>query len=279
MKDLIQKKLEFYNPQNAQEEENALKEITQEVALYALAKSGFFEKASFQGGTCLRIVYGLDRFSEDLDFSLLSPNSDLELRPYLEKSAQLMKHYGYEVEVSGNPKPDRNVKMQFLKDTNIKRVLVFKHLSDLQKKINIKIEVDTNPPAGAKCEIKFLDFPTDYSATTHDLGSLFAGKIHALLCRPFVKGRDWYDLSWYVSQRVSPNYVLLGNALAQLGPWKDQITQIDRSWLVHHLSEKIESLSWSEAFRDVSPFLKTEKSAELRKLWSRDFFLSKLSRL
>ncbi len=279
MKDLIQKKLESYHAQNAQEEENAIKEITQEVALYALAKCGFFEKAVFQGGTCLRIVHGLDRFSEDLDFTLVSPDADFMLTSYLEAVAHAMRVYGYEIEVGGNEKPERNVKAQFLKDSSIKRLLALRHLSDLKKKINIKIEVDANPPAGAAQEVKFLDFPTDFSISTYDLGSLFAGKLHALLCRPFVKGRDWYDFSWYISQRISPNYVLLGHALAQYGPWSGQSIQVDRTWLVQQMSEKIASLQWSEAFKDVSPFLKAEKSAELRTLWSREFFLAKLSKI
>ena len=219
MKDLIQKKLEQYQVQSAEDEENALKEITQEICLYALAKSGFFEHAAFHGGTCLRIVHGLDRFSEDLDFALRKPEN-FNLGPYLEKTATLMRAYGYDLEIAGPEKADKAVQTRFLKDDSIKRVVSFKHLRDFRKKINIKVEIDTNPPTLAQDEVKFLEFPTDYSILCHDMNTLFAGKIHALLCRQYLKGRDWYDFNWYISNKCPPNYQFLSSALNQLGPWK-----------------------------------------------------------
>jgi len=279
MKDIIQKKLESYQAQTEQDEENALKEITQEIALYALSKSGFFEVAAFQGGTALRILYGLDRFSEDLDFALLEPRTDFNLVPYLEACSSQMNSFGYQMEIGGKDKTDTNVKKRFLKDESIKKMLAFKHLSQTKKKINIKVELDVNPPIGAQTDIKFPDFPTDCSVVSHDLPSLFAGKLHALLCRTFLKGRDWYDFSWYVSQRVKPNYALLENALVQQGPWMGQKIRVSQDWIAKELAAKIKGLNWASVVADVSPFLKAEKTLEIKKLWGEKFFLAKLETL
>lgn len=279
MKDIIQKKLESYRAQTEQDEENALKEITQEVALYALAKSGFFENVAFQGGTSLRMVHGLDRFSEDLDFALITANPNFDLGPYLEQTSRHMQSYGYNMEVTGQEQFDKNVRKRFLKDESIKKILEFKHLSQTNKKINIKVELDVNPPKGALHELHFLDFPTDYSIACHSLPSLFSGKLHALLCRPFIKGRDWYDFSWYISQKVAPNFDLLKNALFQTGPWAQQKNTINSAWLTKEMSIKIKSLNWSRAIEDVAPFLKAEKNTEIKKLWSEAFFLAKLKTL
>lgn len=259
MKDLIQKKLEQYNSQTEQEEENALKEITQEICLYALSESGFFEHATFQGGTCLRIVHQLDRFSEDLDFCLKKVDPNFDISPYLEKTSVLMRSYGYKFEIIGENKADKSIQSRFLKDDSIKKIISLKHLRDLRKKIQLKVELDITPPAFASDEVKFLDFPTDYSILCQDLNSLFAGKIHALMCRTYVKGRDWYDFNWYISNKIIPNYKLLTSALNQVGPWKGQQIKTDREWLKKSLEEKIVSLDWKKIVTDVTPFLMPKK--------------------
>lgn len=278
MKDIIQKKLDQYFAKTEQDEENALKEITQEIALYALAKSGFFEKALFQGGTCLRIVHGLDRFSEDLDFSLRKPET-LEIQDYLEKTATFMKAYGFEMEIVGEEKAERSVQTRFLKDDSIKKIISLKHLRDFRKKINIKVELDTHPPEHANEEMKFLDFPTDYSILAHDLPTLMSGKIHALLCRKYVKGRDWYDFNWYISQNISPNYAFLQSALYQMGPWKRKALKINHKWLKEVLDEKIKLMDWKKVIHDVTPFLSADKKEDIEKIWSTDFFLMKTSKM
>jgi predicted nucleotidyltransferase component of viral defense system len=277
MKDLIQKQLEKYDSKTEQDEENALKEITQEICLHALSRAGFFEVATFQGGTCLRIVHGVDRFSEDLDFSLRR-HQKFDLVPYLNQVARFMSAYGYELEITGEEKAERSVQTRFLKDDSIKRIVSFTHLRDLRKKINIKIEVDTNPPLNANDEAKFLDFPTDYSILCHDLPTLFAGKIHAILCRPYDKGRDWYDFNWYLTQRVEANYEYLGAALRQAGPWKGKKLAIDKAWLIEALSQKINQVKWQNVVDDVSPFIKPDKIEEIEKLWSAVFFEMKLKK-
>ncbi len=278
MKDLVKKKLEKYQAKTEQEEENALKEITQEIALYALAKSGFFDHALFQGGTCLRIVHGLDRFSEDLDFALKSPGK-FDLSPYLEKTVGFMRAYGFEMEISGEDKADKSVQTRFLKDDSIKKIVSLNYLRDFRKKIQIKVELDTNPAANSGEEMRFVDFPTDFSILTHDIPSLLSGKIHALLCRKYVKGRDWYDFNWYMTEKAKPNYDFLSSALHQAGPWKGKGIKVDQQWIKTALEKKILSMDWQKVIEDVTPFLKSEKRSDVEKIWSKDFFMMKVGKL
>lgn len=274
MNDVIADKLKTYGCETSEDLENALKEITQEVVLYALSNTDFFEKASFQGGTCLRVVHHLDRFSEDLDFVLNEPNPDFELAPYLDVVVNIMEVYGYRIEISGKDKANNNIKTRFLKDDSILKIVNLEHYSNTRKKIRIKLELDTNPPFGAKEETKYLDFPIDYSILTQNLPSLLAGKCHALLCRNFVKGRDWYDYCWYVAKGTTLNFNLLEHAIDQHGPWKNQNISLTHEWLKEKLIKKIYSLHWEDVKKDVSRFLKPEKQKTLD-LWNKEFFRQK----
>ncbi|MCO4755122.1 MAG: nucleotidyl transferase AbiEii/AbiGii toxin family protein [Bacteriovoracaceae bacterium] len=279
MKDIIQHRLDsHYNLKTAEDELNALKEITQEVALYALYEVGFFEKACFMGGTCLRIIHSLDRFSEDLDFSTRRVDTLFKLDEYLEKAMDVMAPYGYALTIDEKDLTDRTVQSRFLKDDSIKKVLTFKHQQDNRLKIKIKVEVDTNPPLGASEKTEFIDFPEDFQILAYDLSSLMSGKLHALLCRPYAKGRDWYDYSWYVKNNCSPNLKLLENALNQLGPWKGKNIQVDEKFLKTSLMEKINSLNWSDVKADVRKFLPPEKVQTLD-IWGPEFFANKVKKL
>jgi len=279
VKDIIQKRLEtHYELNTAEDELNALKEITQEVALYALYKVGFFEKACFMGGTCLRIVHSLDRFSEDLDFSTRKVDLNFKLDEYLEKAMDIMNPYGYGLTIDEKDLADKSVQSRFLKDDSIKKVLTFKHKQDERQKIKIKVEIDTNPPEGAVEKTEFIDFPEDFQILAYDLPSLMSGKLHALLCRTYEKGRDWYDYSWYVRSNYSPNLKLLENALKQLGPWKGEDIQVDEKFLKDALVKKIESLNWEDIKKDVRKFLSPEKAQTLD-IWSSDFFKSKVKKM
>lgn len=278
MKDIVQKKLEAYNLKSAEDELNALKEITQEVALYSLYKVGFFQSVSFLGGTSLRILHGLDRFSEDLDFSTLKPNTEFDLIGLLEKAMLHMNAYGYDLNIDQKDLADKNVQSRFLKDDSIKKVLTFKHMQDTRAKIKIKVEVDTNPPLGSKQVVEYVDFPMDFPVVAHDLPSLFAGKLHALLCRPYPKGRDWYDFLWYISNGVKPNLDFFQNAIWQLGPWSNSKLEVDNEFIKTNLSKKIQTLNWNEVALDVRKFLSSEKAATLE-LWSAAFFESKVKKL
>ncbi|OFZ25533.1 MAG: hypothetical protein A2381_17410 [Bdellovibrionales bacterium RIFOXYB1_FULL_37_110] len=278
MKDVIQEKLKSYRCTTRDDEENAIKEITQEVTLYGLAKAGFFKNVFFQGGTCLRIVHGLDRFSEDLDFVLRNYDPEFDLQPYLKTVIETMNVYGYKIEVSGIDKADSNIKKRFLKDESIKKLLSLKHVQDLRKKIQIKVEVDINPPIDAKNEINYLDFPTDFMITTHDIPSLFAGKCHALLCKNYIKGRDWYDYLWFISKGSTINLLMLQGAINQLGPWKGKKQLVTASWLKEQLELKIVNINWEDIRRDIAKFLKPDKN-EIIKLWNKDFFIQKTHKL
>ena len=276
MKDVIQSKLQSFNCQSSEEEENALKEITQEVALYALQKTGFFQEARFQGGTCLRIIHGLDRFSEDLDFALATPNLDFNLESYLQPAAKIMASYGYNMEVSGKDRAS-NVLSRFLKDDSIKKLINFHHYANDRSKVRIKVEIDINPSAGAVDQVAYVDFPTDFNISAHDLPSLFAGKCHALICRDYTKGRDWYDFSWYVSKGIKPNITLLSSALFQTGPWQGKAIDLS-DMLEGILLARIKEIDWKEAARDVARCLKPDKR-ETTSLWSEAFFTSKLEKM
>jgi predicted nucleotidyltransferase component of viral defense system len=279
VKDIIQRRLEsHYELKTAEDELNALKEITQEVALYALNQVGFFEKASFMGGTCLRIIHSLDRFSEDLDFSTREIEQELPLDDYLERAMEVMKPYGYDLTIDSKDLDNKSVKSRFLKDESIKKILTFKHKHDQRKKIKIKVEIDTSPPQGATENIEFVDFPEDFQVVVYDLPSLMAGKLHALLCRPYSKGRDWYDFSWYVKNNCSPNLRLLENSLKQLGPWMNRNIHFDSEFIKKTLIEKIDSLDWDDIKADVRVFLMPDKAKSLD-IWSAEYFKSKVKKM
>jgi predicted nucleotidyltransferase component of viral defense system len=279
VKDIIQNRLDnLYDIKTAEDELNALKEITQEVVLYSLYKVGLFEKACFIGGTSLRILHSLDRFSEDLDFSTRSADPDFNLDMYLEKSMEVMRPYGYGLTIDEKDLKEKSVQARFLKDDSIKKVLTFKHKQDERQKIKIKVEIDTQPPAGAVEKIEYIDFPDDFQVLAHDIPSLMSGKMHALLCRNYAKGRDWYDFSWYVKNNYSPNLKFLENALNQHGPWKGQNIQIDEKFIKDAFIKKIRSLNWEDVKQDVRKFLSPEKAQSLE-IWNADLFESKIKKL
>ncbi|MCK5784371.1 MAG: nucleotidyl transferase AbiEii/AbiGii toxin family protein, partial [Desulfobacterales bacterium] len=278
MRDVIQERLKSYAPETEEDEENALKEITQEVVLYGLEQSGFFEHAVFHGGTCLRVIHGLDRFSEDLDFALKRVDSSFDPGRYLAAVAKILGIYGYQLEVTGEDQVDGYVKTRFLKDDSIKKILVFEHQQDLRKKIRIKVEIDVNPPAGHNFAANYLDFPTDFMIMTQDIPSLFAGKCHALLCRSYVKGRDWYDFLWYISRKASLNGFMFSEALNQSGPWQGLHENVTKDWIYEKFRARIKSIDWNDAKKDVSRFLKAERKDVLN-LWGENFFLKKTEKL
>jgi predicted nucleotidyltransferase component of viral defense system len=277
---LIQDRLNSYDCKSEVEEEQAIREITQEVALAALGRTNFFKHAVFQGGTCLRIFYGLNRFSEDMDFILKEPNPSFKLKPHLHALTDELAAYGYNIEVADRSKMDITVRKAFLKDDSIGKVLQLNYGSQTGplRKIRIKFEVDTNPPSGGKCEIKYHDFPFVSSVVVQDKPSLFAGKIHALLCRKYIKGRDWYDLLWYTSQGVAINYQFLSAALDQQGLWQGQDIQVDLNWCLSELEKTIKSMDWKATVLDVRRFVRVSEQPSLE-LWSNDLFLAQIEKL
>lgn len=279
MIDILRKRLESYSASDARQEEQALREILQEVALYGLWRADFFEVAAFQGGTCLRILHGLPRFSEDLDFILRFPDKEFQWNPFFETLAMVMAEFGIRCELADRGNMDRAVRQALLKDDSIAGQLNLSFFGPgNRRKLKVKLEIDTLPPEGSEFEYHYPDFPLDFELCAQTLSSNFSLKIHALLCRPYIKGRDWFDFGWYVSQSVIPNLPLLENALHQYGPLSGKVLHIDYDWLNTALSDRIASIDWTKAAEDVAPFLPINFQQSLR-LWSRQFFAEKLATL
>lgn len=279
MIELIQRRLDSYNAAGPVEEEQAIKEILQEIALYALWRVGFFDVAAFQGGTSLRILHKLPRFSEDLDFILKKPNPEFEWSSYLEPLLEGLQEFGLKSEVLDKGHMDQRVKKALLKDNSIANQLNLAfYRGHAGQKLNIKLEIDINPPEGSGYEYTYLDFPLDFEVCHQDLSSNFALKIHALLCRTYLKGRDWYDFSWYVTQKVQPNLPHLQAALYQYGPWAGQSITVDRDWLHNAMLEKVAAVDWREAAADIERFLSMAEKQSL-KLWGERFFRNKVENL
>jgi len=277
---IIQDRLDSYECSSYKDEELALAEITQEIALAGLSRSDFFKKAAFQGGTCLRILYGLDRFSEDLDFMLKEENADFRWDKHLKGLGDEFDAYGIELTEVDRSEAKGAVQKAFLKNDSMGKVLHLSHKrpDGRPKSIRIKFELDTKPPAGSDVETKYLDFPYPFPVITQDSPSLFAGKSHALLCRKYTKGRDWYDFLWYVARKTPINFKFLSNAIEQVGPWKGERVDATKEWYLQKMQERVESIDWNDAKKDVMRFLKPRDLLPLE-LWSKEFFLDRLGKM
>jgi predicted nucleotidyltransferase component of viral defense system len=277
---IIQDRLNGYNCRSSLEEEQALREITQEILLAALGRTDFFQKAGFQGGTCLRIFHGLNRFSEDLDFALQEADSSFKLQPYLDTAKKELTAYGFELQMDDRSKVGQTVRKAFVKDDSLGKLLQlnFRPMSGPTRKMRIKIEVDTNPPESATFETRYVDFPFLSAVYVFDLSSLYAGKLHALLCREYLKGRDWYDFVWYTARRIPANYELLSSALNQTGPWKGKNVKADRAWCLEQLQDRIKAINWTQAREDVRRFVKSNELSSLE-LWNAEFFQAQATKL
>ena len=277
---IIQQRLHTYNIASAIDEEQASKEIIQEIALYALWRADFFKVAAFQGGTSLRILHNLPRFSEDLDFILKEPDPAFEWDGYLKKLLSCFEEYGLRSEALSKGQLTKRIRRAVIKDNSIINQLNLSFYQGREdQKINIKLEIDIEPPADSGYSYTYLDFPTDFEVCHQDLQSNFALKIHALLCRGFLKGRDWYDFNWYLKHGVTPNLPHLRSALLQFGSWQRQNELVvDFPWLKAELQKKIDTVDWKAAARDVEVFLKPAEQKSLA-LWSTRFFSAKLAQM
>lgn len=277
---MVEERLKSYQVSSEIEEIQALREITQEVILASLSRTDFFEYAAFQGGTCLRIFYGLNRFSEDMYFTLIRGNPTFAWKPYLEQVIRDVASYGYNMVITDRREIDSNVRLAFLKDDTVGKILQLQYAGKTSQlgKIKIKLEIDTNPPAGGANELKYVDFPYISPIVVQTQETLFAGKIHALLCRSYVKGRDWYDFIWYTARKTAVNYQYLAKALQQSGPWKNTDIHVDQNWLYSKLYERITSIDWKEAAMDVKRFIPVREQASLE-YWNTQVFLQQLGKL
>lgn len=256
---------------------NALREIMQEIALLGLWRSKFFEHVAFCGGTALRVLYGLDRYSEDLDFSLLEVDEKFKLKNYGKALKKELEAFGFSVDFETKNKRDSNIESAFLKtDTKIQLISIGVKNSGIeqihpQKKLKIKLEVDINPPLLFNTEEKYLFTPVPYAVKTYCLPDLFAGKLHAVLYRKWIKrqkGRDWYDLVWYAGHHPVVNLLHLEERMRQSGRWSgpDKLTLK----ILHELlSQSVDTVDIEQIREDVRPFVKDQAVLEL---WSKDFF-------
>jgi len=281
----IESLIQKYAPRTTLEFENALKEVMQEITLAGLARAKFFDKGAFYGGTALRIFYGLPRFSEDLDFTLFKKNSGFKLKPYFSAVEQALEAFGFAVTIEEVEKEeDRKVKSAFLKANTRIHLLKIDAAGALASKVqanklmNVKFEVDVDPPAGFESEGKALMPPITASVTVLKPSSLFAGKMHAVLFREWkgrVKGRDFYDLLWYLGQDIPVKLLYLEQKMKDDGKLGAGETLV-RGKVVQLLSEKITNIDWQKAKSDVAQFLRDP--AELDP-WSKEFFLAAIPRL
>ena len=267
-------------PGDAVEQENVLQEIVQQYILASLSRAGLFTEAIFYGGTCLRIVHAINRFSQDLDFLLKKPDPRFVWQPYLERVKRDCAEEGIEFEIQDRSAAASAVRKAFLKTDSIGKVLTLglPYGRHTRRKIRVKLEIDTNPPEGSSFETSYLSFPALAPLAVQSLSSGFATKAHALLCRTYTKGRDWYDLTWYGHRRIEPDLPLLGNALSQLGPWKNESLEVTVPWFLGAFREKIRTIDWAVARSDVQRFLPTSEQEGLQ-LWSEEFFLYQVDRM
>lgn len=279
MIELLQERLAQYKLVDAVQQEQALKEILQELILYGLWRQDFFERAAFQGGTCLRILYGLPRFSEDLDFILKLPDAGFRWSSVLGGVTEVLSEFGVAAELVDRSRADRAVQMAMIKNDSLGGQLELQFLDTAPgRKLRVKLEVDTHPPAGSGWEQRFHDFPTDFMVAVQDLPSNFALKLHALLCRPYLKGRDWFDFLWYVRRSTQPSLPHLQNALQQAGPYAGHQLEASPAWLEQALTTKIQTLDWSQAARDVEPFLPPLERRSLA-VWGAPLFTERAAQL
>jgi hypothetical protein len=274
MRNIIKSRLEESGASSREDRVHALREIVQEIALYSLSVNGFFDRAVFHGGTELRLVHDLPRFSEDLDFVLAEADNSFSWSSYEEALLRTCSNYGLDTELRTAGSERSSIRTLLLIDTSI----LGGSPDGRTPFLRIRLEADVNPPHGAHIRTAFIDFPIPFEVSVMELPSSFALKCHALLCRSWVKGRDWFDFLWFCSRNIHPEMNLLSSAIDQNGPWANRGIHVTREWLRDQLSRKIESLNWDQVARDVSPFL---SAAERKTLdgWNRELFMHYLHRL
>lgn len=281
---MIKEWIAEYSPKNTDDVLSALREIMQEVALAGLSRTDFFEKAAFYGGTALRIFYGLDRFSEDLDFSLLESDPDFSLEPYFDAILAEFKSIGMQVSIREKEKKEKtNIDSAFLKSETEWKELILEDIvkqagiKSTNRTMKIKIEVDRRPPLGFTTENKLLTRPFSFYVKCFNKPSLFAGKMHALLFRKWknrVKGRDWYDLEWYIKKGIQLDLRHFALRAKDTGDWtKEDLTQED---VLEVLREKFKTVSFDSVKEDVIPFIKDDKVLEI---WGEQYFNDLLEKL
>ena len=278
MHSVVSDMLNESRPRSLDEHVRALREILQQVALQGLWRGGFFQRAAFYGGTALRLLHGLDRFSEDLDFSLLAPDSSFDLAGQVEGLREELVAFGFDlrVEVRG-PAADSAIRSAFLKGGTREQMLVLSAGEELVRMIpmgqvvKIKLEVDTDPPLGFETELRYLFRPVPFAVRVYSLPDLLAGKIHAVLCRGWKsrgKGRDWYDLAWYAGHAPHLRLSHLESRMRQSGHWTEPCPLDEPAWR-GLMEARIAALDVAQARDEVARIVADPRALDV---WSHDFF-------
>lgn len=263
--EIFNQMLSGYDITTEQHKRNAIFEVYQQVILAGLYNGGFFNEAAFYGGTCLRIFHGLQRFSEDMDFSLLAPNENFDFTQYFQPIIDQFALVGREVEIRKKDKKHfGKVESAFLKDNTDVYDITFQ----TEKSVKIKIEVDTQPPLKFKTEQKLLLLPQSFMTRCFTLPTLFAGKMHALVYRAWknrVKGRDWYDFEWYVRHNIPLDFTHLSERALQFNQ-----EELDKETFLQKLNERLATADINQVKADVLPFVRNPKELDI---WSNEYFL------
>ena len=281
----IEQIVKSYNPSTLDETKAIIREIVQSIVLIGLSRSGFFSKASFYGGTALRIFYNLNRYSEDLDFTLNNAEPDFSIELYTSKIKEVALSYGLELEIMiKNKKSKSPIESAFAKlntyQTFISLKLDNKIISTLHKDelLKVKFEIDCNPSLGFKNETKWLDIPEFAQVVVLDEPSLFSGKLHAILCRNYkntVKGRDYYDFLFYVQKRIKPNLIYLRNKLIETGKI-NALDHFDLNVLKSMLIEQFEKVDFNQVKQDAMRFV--FKNEDLS-YYTKDLFIQMVEKI
>lgn len=265
MNEIYSQMLSTYEQTTELQKRNAIFEVNQQVILAGLYNGGFFDVAAFYGGTCLRIFHGLQRFSEDMDFSLLAPNDNFDFTKYFQPIIDEFAIVGREVEIKKKDKKSfGKVESAFLKDNTDVYDITFQ----TEKSVKIKIEVDTMPPLNFNTEQKLLLLPESFMVRCFTLPDLFAGKMHALLYRAWknrLKGRDWYDFEWYIRHNIPLDFTHLNERILQLNR-----EHISKELFLDKLKKRLSTADINQVKADVLPFVRNPKELDI---WSNDYFI------
>ncbi len=278
MNSIIEQMLSLQGTKTLSEKKNSIKEVVQEIILCGLSRAGFFQSAAFYGGTALRIFHGLDRFSEDLDFSLVAPDPAFRLDAYHAVLERELGAYGFHFTMEEKAKShDSDVQSAFVKGNTREHILMCYGDERLvrtiagSERIKIKLEVDTSPPPYAGFERQFRLLPIPYAISLYDMPSLFAGKLHAVICRAWktrIKGRDLYDYVFYLAGNTPVNLKHLNARLVDSG-FEDAREDMTLEEIKHILFRRFAMIDYAQARRDVLPFIRDPASLDM---WDKDFF-------
>jgi hypothetical protein len=271
MNEIYNLMLSAYEQTTEQQKRNATFEVNQQIILAGLYNGGFFDEAAFYGGTCLRIFHGLQRFSEDMDFSLLVPNKAFDFSRYFQPIIDEFAIVGRKVEITKKDKKAfGKAESAFLKDNTDVYDVTFQ----TEKSVKIKIEVDTQPPLKFNTEQKLLLLPKSFMVRCYTLPNLFSGKMHALLYRTWknrVKGRDWYDFEWYIRHNTPLDFNHLHERTLQFNQ-----EDISKELFLEKLKQRFSTTDINQVKADVLPFVRNPMELDI---WSNDYFLQLASKM